>query len=194
MKQKHALNIADLQINVITEAPTEDVEKISGMLDRKMREIYLASRCPKTEAALLCALDFCAERLALQERLTELEEREEKYAIVLENFKIRTVDQAAELDRLRAENAALQALLLRCGAPVTDLAGEGIALDPVSPQEFLEQVAEAQTEKVEDETASVFTPASKTEDDSAASGGDKGRKGRNAMGSMFDLLSFDDVD
>ncbi len=192
MKQKHSLNIADLQINVVTEAPAEDVEKISGMLDRKMREIYLASRCPKTEAALLCALDFCAERLALQEQIAALEEREEKYAIVLENFKVRTADQAAELDRLRAENAALQALLLRCGAPVTDLSGEGIALDPVSPQEFLEQVAEAQTEKAEDAPA----PAPATDDATAdaPAPGDKPRKGRNAMGSMFDLLSFDDVD
>ena len=40
MKQKYVLNIADLQINVVTSAPAEDVEKISGMLDRKMREIY----------------------------------------------------------------------------------------------------------------------------------------------------------
>ncbi len=186
MKQKHSLNIADLQINVVTEAPAEDVEKISGMLDRKMREIYLASRCPKTEAALLCALDFCAERLALQEQVAVLEEREEKYAIVLENFKLRTADQAAELDRLRAENAALQALLVRCGTPVGDLSEQGLALDPVSPKEFLEQVADAQTEKA------VDAPAPATED--APAPGDKPRKGRNAMGSMFDLLSFDDVD
>lgn len=185
MKQKFVLNIADLQINVVTSAPAEDVEKISGMLDRKMREIYLASRCPKTEAALLCALDFCAERLTLQEQVAELEEREEKYAMVLDNFKIRTADQAAELDRLRAENAALQTLLAKCGAPAGDLAAQGLALDPVSPKEFLEQVADAQTEKVEDEPAPA--PAEELAPD-------KARKGRNAMGSMFDLLSFDDVD
>ena len=99
---------------------------------------------------------------------------------------------AAELDRLRAENAALQALLLRCGAPVTDLSGEGLALDPVSPKEFLEQVADAQTEKAEDAPAPA--PATNNATDDAPAPGDKPRKGRNAMGSMFDLLSFDDVD
>lgn len=185
MKQKYVLNIADLQINVVTSAPAEDVEKISGMLDRKMREIYLASRCPKTEAALLCALDFCADRLMLQEQVTALEEREEKYTIVLDNFKLRTADQAAELDRLRAENAALQSLLTKCGAPTVDVAAEGVALDPVSPKEFLEQVADAQTEKPESE------PSTAPAEESAP---DKARKGRNAMGSMFDLLSFDDLD
>lgn len=185
MKQKFVLNIADLQINVVTSAPAEDVEKISGMLDRKMREIYLASRCPKTEAALLCALDFCADRLSLQEQVSEMEEREEKYAMVLDNFKTRTAEQASELDRLRAENAALHALLAKCGAPAGDLNAQGLALDPVSPKEFLEQVADAQTEKPDTETAAEPAPASEP---------DKARKGKNAMGSMFDLLSFDDVD
>ena len=37
MKQKYTLNIADLQISVISDAPAEDVTKIGGILDRKMR-------------------------------------------------------------------------------------------------------------------------------------------------------------
>ena len=62
MKQKYTLNIADLQLSIISDAPAEEVQKLSGILDRKMREIYLKSRCPKTEAALLCALEAVADR------------------------------------------------------------------------------------------------------------------------------------
>ena len=75
MKQKYTLSIADMHVNVITEASRESIDKIVGMLDRKMREITLNSKkCPKNEAALLCALDFCADKLAMKEELDALEE------------------------------------------------------------------------------------------------------------------------
>ena len=79
MKQKHTITIADIQMNIITDEAPETVETVVGILDRKMREIHLKSgnRCPKTEAALLCALDYCAERTKLQETLTKLEAKME---------------------------------------------------------------------------------------------------------------------
>ena len=86
MKQKYTLNIADLQISVISDAPAEEVQKIGGILDRKMREIYLKSRCPKTEAALLCALECVAERIGLTERTAELEDKCAKYGVVLDGL------------------------------------------------------------------------------------------------------------
>ena len=75
MKQKYTLSIADMHVNVVTEASRETVDKIVGMLDRKMREITLNSKkCPKNEAALLCALDFCADKLAMKEELEAMED------------------------------------------------------------------------------------------------------------------------
>ena len=75
MKQKYTITIADIQMNIITDEAPEAVEAVVGILDRKMREIYLKSgnRCPKNEAALLCALDYCAERTKLQEMVNKLE-------------------------------------------------------------------------------------------------------------------------
>ena len=137
MKQKFTLNIADIQVSVVADATHEEVEHIRGLLDRKMREIYLKSRCPKTEAALLCAMDFAADRLTMQEQIAELDERCEKYALVLDSLKQRTSDQAAELERLRSENAVLRSLLTRDAAPA-------IAPDPISPTAFFAEVAEAQ--------------------------------------------------
>ena len=58
MKQKYTITIADVEMNVITDESPEAVEALVGLVDRKMREITGASRqCPKSEAALLCALD-----------------------------------------------------------------------------------------------------------------------------------------
>ena len=76
MKYKHTITIADIQMNIITEEAPEAVEAMVGVLDRRMREIFLKSenRCPKIEAALLCALDYCAERNKLQETVNRMEE------------------------------------------------------------------------------------------------------------------------
>ncbi len=142
MKQKFTLNIADIQLSVIADAAPEEVEHIRGLLDRKMREIYLKSRCPKTEAALLCAMDFAADRVSLQTQIAELDERCDKYALVLEGLKERNADQSAELERLRSENAVLRSLL-------TKEAEVPVAPDPISPAAFFAEVADAQAQGAE---------------------------------------------
>jgi cell division protein ZapA (FtsZ GTPase activity inhibitor) len=168
MKQKYSLMIADIQLSVVTDAPHEEVEKIVGILDRRMREINLKSRrCSKNEAALLCALDFCAERLEYQEKNTELETRNEKYAVVLEGLKAQVSELRAQVDRLTAENDILRSVIgPGAPAPVT----------PPTPSEFLEQVAAAGMADV---------PPAESED------ADAERSDR--VGSMFDLLTFEDV-
>ena len=75
MKQKFTITLAGMDINVISEESPESVENIVGIIDRRIREINLKSpRCSRTEAALLCALDYCAEKVALTERIKELED------------------------------------------------------------------------------------------------------------------------
>ena len=207
MKQKYTLNIADLQISVISDAPAEDVAKIGGILDRKMREIYLKSRCPKTEAALLCAMDFAADRMNLQNEISDLEERCDKYALVLENLKERNADQTAELERLRSENAVLRSLLSK-------EAEIPVAPDPISPAAFFAEVAEAQTmvipETAEEtvETAEVAAPAVEPVVEVAApvaepvieepapveAPAEPTPRPRSRVGNMFRHLSFGDVD
>ncbi len=187
MKQKFTLNIADLQISVVTDATAADVERISGILDRKMREIYLKSRCPKTEAALLCAMEAVADRLGQQEQTDELEERCEKYAVVLENLKDRCAEQADELERLRQENEVLRTLLTRA-----EPAEAPLAPDPISPTEFLASVADAQNEPV---AAPAEEPAPAVSSEEAAPAAEEApRKSRSRVGSMFDLLSFGEAD
>lgn len=194
MKQKYSLNIADIQLDVVADAAPAEVEKIAGMLDRKMREIYLHSRsCTKNEAALLCALEFCADRLAGQERLAELEELSEKYSEVLKVIREKNAELGEEVEKLRSENTLLRSLLTDKGEHPTEAVvlpteatpeAEPVA-KPVSAKEFLRQVADAQYGE---------QPAAPTDEDK-----DKGKDenpapaGRRKAGSMFDLLSFDEV-
>ena len=74
MRQKYTITLADMQMNVVSDESPEAVEALVGLVDRKMREICNASkRCSKSEAALLCALDYCAERIKTQRKLKALE-------------------------------------------------------------------------------------------------------------------------
>lgn len=190
MKQKYSLNIADIQLDVVADAAPAEVEKIAGMLDRKMREIYLHSRsCTKNEAALLCALEFCADRLAGQERLAELEELSEKYSEVLKVIREKNAELGEEVEKLRSENTLLRSLLTDKGEHPTETVAlpteaeteaEPVA-KPVSAKEFLRQVADAQY----GEQPAAPTDEGKNENPAPA--------GRRKAGSMFDLLSFDEV-
>ena len=198
MKEKFTLHIADLQISVVTDATAEEVEHISGVLDRKMREIYLKSRCPKTEAALLCALEFAADRMSQQSKMAELVDRCEKYEIITENLEERLAAETDEVERLRQENEILRSLV----------GGEKAAPDPISPTAFLAEVAEAQNtpapqtapapvERERDGEAltidDMFAEA-EAEEARAEAAAEEAPRSRSRVGSMFDLLSFGETD
>lgn len=185
-KKRYSLSIADMQINIISDAAPEEIDQLVGILDRKMREINLKSRaCSKNEAALLCALEFCANSLSMTDRVATLEEREEKYALILDGFKAKTAKLEEEAEELRRENAVLRSLLSNANATEAAPAEEALPeINPVSPTEFLAAVADAQTEApTVAEKAEI--PETKPEEKPKA-------KVRSRVGSMFDLLSFNE--
>ena len=109
MKQKYTLLIADMEISVITDEPQESVEHIVGILDRKMREITLKSkRCSKNEAALLCALDFCAEKIQMKEKAELIQAKLDDANSEVEKLTEKTEVQKANIDRLERENKKLE--------------------------------------------------------------------------------------
>ena len=72
MQQKYTLTVADVEINVVSDESPEAVEALVSIVDRKMKEILQKSRtCPKTEAAILCSLDYCSEK-AVMDRIESI--------------------------------------------------------------------------------------------------------------------------
>lgn len=172
MKQKYTLSIADMQINVVTEESRETVDKLVGILDRKMREITLQSKkCPKNEAALLCALEFCADKIALKE---ELEKCNDKLQTAYE--KAETAQRAKE--KLEEENKTLRAMLEEAKkAPVVEAVKVNMKDDTV-----VEEIAPA---------AAIVEDIASAEPEEKPAVSKK--KSRNKVGSMFDLLTFSDI-
>ena len=211
MKQKYTLNIADIQLNVVADMAPEQVDKIAGILDRKMREFYLNSRfCTKNEAALLCALEFCSERLELQSRTSELQALNAKYETVLKALQERNGELNQELEKLKSENTLLRSLITTkapAGIP-TEVPATEPTPSPVSAADFLHEVATATESAPGTDRASQPVPGAAgqptapkaSQPESRPEGRPEGRpadsadadKRRSRMGSMFDLLSFDD--
>lgn len=74
MHQKYTLTIADVEINVISDESPEAVEALVSIVDRKMREISSKSRnCSKAEAAILCSLDYCSDKIKAQRKVKAVE-------------------------------------------------------------------------------------------------------------------------
>lgn len=216
MKKKFTVVIADVEMNILTDAPTETVEKIVGMLDRRMRDIHLKSnRCTKNQAALLCALEYCSEKLGLQERNDELEALSEQDAELIAQKDEQIAALQAELARVQGENEIMHGILERAAASTERIMGhnEQPAQEPVPEQVEPEVKQEAEVEAAPKAEAPeqltvdfdaepeepVNTKAAQvigeiaSEEAAVPKVKAKKTKSRSRVGSMFDLLTFNDV-
>ncbi len=184
MKKKYTLSIADMEINVITDEPQESVEYIVGVLDRKMREVLLkGKRCTKNEAAVLCALEFCADKIKQKEQIEELEDEMGDLTEKLRNAeeKLDFAQQNAERAdkervRLEAENAKLRTLLADLKGEEKVIVGGGAEEASIASEPAANDSSAAEEKPAEEKS----TPKKKT-------------TGKNRVGTMFDLLTFSDI-
>lgn len=200
MKKKYSLSIADIELNVTVDEAPETVEYIVGVIDRKMRDILLKSKyCPKTQAALLCALDLCADKIKAREEIEQLEDEvetlkaelkasDEKYARA-QNISIALEGEKAKLE---IENMKLRALLEE--AKPAEVTSEPMAEEICEEAEQLEEAAEQLEEATEpvaeevceeDEVTPAKEPVAEVEEVK--------RDQKSRVGSMFDLLTFDEI-
>ena len=102
MKQKYTITISNVQMNVVSDESPEAVEALVGLVDRKMKDICGGSNMvPKSEAALLCSLDYCSEKIKAQRKIKALETKLAYTETALDELQ-------AENDELRKELAEAQ--------------------------------------------------------------------------------------
>jgi len=176
MKEKYTISIADVQLNVIADGNREQIERIVGIIDRRMREILLKShQCPKTQAALLVALDLCADKLSAKEEIDSL--REELAA------------GSEQLKRAQDNYDRVQSLNLKLESDKAELESEVARLRSILDEARKNNSVPAEHEiKIEQLTIDDVEPKAE-----AAPEEPKKDNSRSRVGSMFDLLTFSDI-
>ncbi len=202
MKQKYSITVADMELNIISDASPDEVENIVGILDRRMRDINLKSpRCTKNEAAILCALSYCSERIAMQEAFKKIEK--DAFRFASENEKLKKVIEGlqGELDTLRKDAGVMRSILDRASVSVAPDAKSSAQMTekaepskqlPASEQEAIPAVRQTETPAA---PVDEKTEASENAGEHSAFVAKKNNKpaNKNHVGSMFDLLTFSDI-
>jgi cell division protein ZapA (FtsZ GTPase activity inhibitor) len=214
MKQKYSITVADMELNIISDASPDEVENIVGMLDRRMRDINLKSpRCTKNEAAILCALTYCSERIAMQEAFKKVEKDAFRFAGENEKLKKTVESMQEELDNLRKDASVMRSILDR--AAISAVPQEAATEKPkYVPKPFHKKVEEepAQLSAFEELPAEEPAPVQPTApvpaanetvedaptapvEDSPVMEEKKNAKNaaKSRVGSMFDFLTFSDI-
>ena len=219
MKQKYTITVADMELNIISDAAPDEVENIVGILDRRIRDINLKSpRCTKNEAAILCALSYCSERIAMQEAFKKVEKDAFRFAAENEKQK-RTIEaMQKEIDTLRKDADVMRSLLDRASITSAAPAQNAAPAIPEKPKYIPKPVIAATVEEEQEApeemvqlslfddipvitpeaeeapvapTAPVF-PVEEKEPEKTEEP-KKSKPNKNRVGSMFDFLTFSDV-
>ncbi len=196
MKQKYTITVADMELNIISDAAPDEVENIVGILDRRMRDINLKSpRCTKNEAAMLCALSYCSERIAMQEAFKKVEKDAFRFAADNEKLKKQIESLETEVANLRKDAEIMRSIM--------DHAAKAAQPAPVKEKPATKPVPSAEQLSAFDATPAPEQPVApvpvampamaeeQKEEDTSKKTAQKTNK--NRVGSMFDLLTFSDV-
>ena len=194
MKQKYNITVADMELNIISDASPDEVENIVGMLDRRMRDINLKSpRCTKNEAAILCALAYCSERMAMQEAFKKVEK--DAFRFSGENEKLKKTIEALqeEVDNLRKDASVMRSILDHAAAANAPVKEEKPKYVPKPFTKKVEEEAPAFEEPVT--AAEAIATEAPVEEAPVVVEETKSQKStsKNRVGAMFDFLTFSDV-
>jgi cell division protein ZapA (FtsZ GTPase activity inhibitor) len=195
MKQKYNITVADMELNIISDASPDEVENIVGMLDRRMRDINLKSpRCTKNEAAILCALAYCSERMAMQEAFKKVEKDAFRFSAENEKLKKTIESLQEEVDNLRKDASVMRSIL-----------DHAAAANAPAKEEKPKYVPKPFNKKADEEQITVFEETATAEEAVAEAAPQEEAPvvveetvsqkstSKNRVGAMFDFLTFSDV-
>lgn len=90
MKERYTVEISGMELNLLSDEQEEYVLGLAKILDGRINSMVMSNkRCNKTEAALVCALDYLDDKF--------------KMALTLETVKKQRDDSIIENQRLRKE-------------------------------------------------------------------------------------------
>lgn len=168
---KYTITIADIELNISTEESPEMVDRLVTSLDRRIRDLLLRMpRLSKSEAAILCAVDYCAQNIKTENKTHELEHDFVKLSKDNELLREENAKLQANNEDLRRENQVMHSIITKSvNSTFTSFSKpiEGEQLT-IKTEEKVEETAVAEP-TVQNEPAPVKEPApAKTEEEKPA--------------------------
>ena len=105
IKRKVGLNFAGISLSLITDEDDAFVRTIEKKLDEEMTALLRSGRLSQIDAALLCAVEFCADKLTSEKKLRNLEAQVSLYEVNLRRLK----NEVASLKKQLGDAAEVQA-------------------------------------------------------------------------------------
>ena len=111
---KYTITIADIELNISTEESPEMVDRLVTSLDRRIRDLLLRMpRLSKSEAAILCAVDYCAQNIKTENKTHELEHDFVKLSKDNELLREENAKLQANNEDLRRENQVMHSIITK---------------------------------------------------------------------------------
>ena len=126
IKRKVYLNIAGISMSLITDEPDAYVRSIEKKLDEHMSALLRNVKLSQFDAAMLCAVEFCGDKLTAEKKLRNLEAQVSLYEV--------------NLRRLKNEVASLKSQLGEADAKepeVTEDEADAVSDDQISIEESI---------------------------------------------------------
>lgn len=146
-KKRYELEIADVEMAIISDEREEFVARLATDLDNGIRALLKANkRCSKLDAAILCALDYASDKIKAEKRVRNLEAQ-----VALYDANIRRLRE--EVARLKGETYVGPAAKAEepVDSDVEDLkAIDGADAEPEIEVEIIEEEAAAVQLGIED--------------------------------------------
>ena len=132
-KRKVDLNIAGIQMSLITDESEAHVASITRRMDERMSALLSNVKLSKLDAALLCALDFCSDKIVAEKRLRNLEAQVSLYEVNLRRLK----SEVTALKNKLGEGAPAEEASAEEDSPVAD---EQIKIEAPTRDDKLRQI------------------------------------------------------
>lgn len=101
IKRRVELNVAGITMSLVTDESDEFVATIARHMDESMTQLLHDIKRSQLDAAMLCAIDFCADKLTAEKRVRNLEAQVSLYDVNTRRLK-------EEIARLRARLGELE--------------------------------------------------------------------------------------
>ncbi len=215
---KYNINVAGIELNVISSQPPETVNMLTEMLNARTGDIIVRSpRISKSEAAILCALDFGLEQLKCQEATKTAREQLSEAIREIEKLRDENRRLFADLDDLRRANRVLSDIITKsvsnksvpADVPAPSATAETDKQAPIVEQRAGSNQLSLKTDaltagntpsvpaasevmfKNEPQEEDDLPPAPKVRRRTPMKSGNGDQK--NKVGDMFDMLTFKDI-